>query len=124
MTTTLSERLAQAELDGTADGALLREARAAIDAIPTERVWSEAELDALPDDSLVGVNASPEGWDEPRYEVFQKWGDKWSHLDPTDRDDGEYLAASGYLIHLSSRYGQTHARIRALYIPEVTEVGS
>lgn len=120
MSGTLSERIAQAELDGTAAGALLREARAAIDAIPTERVWSEDELDALPDGALVGVNGGPVGekWGAPRYEVFQKYGTQWLHLDPSDRHDGEDLSPSGYLIHLSSRFGKTSARIRALYIPE------
>lgn len=84
-----------------------------------ERPWTEDELNALPDYSLVGVNAGPvgENWGVPRYEVFQKYGREWQHLDPSDREDGERLDPSRYLIHLSSRYGQTKPRIRALYIP-------
>ncbi|BDZ52711.1 hypothetical protein GCM10025867_49520 (plasmid) [Frondihabitans sucicola] len=72
---------------------------------PGPIITSEEQLDALPIHSVVQLVDDPEF---PTAEYFEKYSmgtnGSWLKLDPTDRDDGETLAASGYLVYAATRW--------------------
>lgn len=59
-------------------------------------VNSAAELDALPVGSLVRA-VEREGLKFGS--VYEKTRHEWLHLDPADRDDGDYTVPSGAIVH-------------------------
>lgn len=86
-------------------------------------ITASEDLDALPMHSIVGVDDSPvhDGMTfRSRYVCFEKYTmnagrDSWLELDPGDRDDGESLHPSGYLVARSTRFGKCEPRIRLFH---------
>ena len=116
-------------LGGSADSdPFYRDARALVEVFDvspkgTQRLrqlTSVDELDTLPEQSLVQTAESLGGWDTFTY--FQKQGDgpgnRWMALDPSDRDDGEYLHPSGFVWNTAHGFGQPRdGRVTLLFSP-------
>lgn len=82
-----------------------------------------AALDLLPYGSLVQAVTVSElyGREHRVNRYFEKHGSRWMALDPTDRDDGEYLFDLGYVVASSIGFGAPGREggfIRVLFVGE------
>lgn len=66
----------------------------------------EAYLDALPDDTIVRVVEVIDlrSRTVEQGSLFQKFGRGWVEMDPSDRNDGEDVQPSGYLLAKARRF--------------------